>query len=182
MNIKDALSLIQDAPIDRHSSTPSTWADLGCGSGVFTLALAQLLSAGSTIYGIDTKPGLQRQTTPGGVTLLPLNKDFEKDDLTPYDLDGILMANSLHYIKDKPALLRRLQKNIRPNTPFLIVEYDTDQPAPTRVPYPLSFSSLQHLFHSVGYQNIKKIGDRPSVYGRANICAAFIMNADPSVK
>jgi SAM-dependent methyltransferase len=179
MTIKDALSLIQATSLAPHTLTPSTWADLGCGSGLFTRALAQRLTKGSTIYAIDTKPQLQQQTTPGGVTLLPLNKDFEKDNLNIYGLDGILMANSLHYIKDKPALIRQLQKNMQPQGPFLIIEYDTDQPVPAWVPYPLSFSSLQSLFHSAGYRQIKKIGERPSVYGRANIYAAFITD-DPN--
>jgi len=31
----------------------TTWADLGSGSGAFTLALADLLGPGATIYSVD---------------------------------------------------------------------------------------------------------------------------------
>ena len=35
------------------STRPGTWADLGCGDGVFTLLLAELLPPGSNVYAVD---------------------------------------------------------------------------------------------------------------------------------
>ena len=32
---------------------PTSWADLGCGDGTFTLALAELLADGSVIHAVD---------------------------------------------------------------------------------------------------------------------------------
>jgi len=32
---------------------PQSWCDLGCGSGTFTIALAQSLASGSTIHAVD---------------------------------------------------------------------------------------------------------------------------------
>jgi len=195
MTVQQALTLIGNAPIagpapdrsapassadhpsapDRSSAAaPVTWADLGCGDGLFTRALAHLLPAGSTIYGIDRQPAFQRQTTPEGVTLIPQTLDFVKDPPGHNDLDGILMANSLHYVSDKPALIRRLRTGMRPAAPFLIVEYDTDQPVPTWVPYPLSFDTLDTLFRAEGYTHIQQLGTRPSVYGRADLYAVLI--------
>ncbi len=166
-------------PRSQPSTRPLTWADLGCGSGLFTEALAQLLPTGSTVFGVDTKPTLRQKPTsepgfpaiPGNTTIIPIKADFEKDLLALQDLDGILMANSLHYIKDKPVLLQKLKTYTRPGSPFLIVEYDTDKPVGSWVPYPLSYSSLTKLFTG---RHIEKLGERPSVYGRANIYAAVI--------
>lgn len=172
MTIEDAFTLIRNAHIPTR--LPTTWADLGCGSGLFTRALARLLLSGSTIHGIDRTPGLQRQTTPNGVHLLPITLDFVKEDLPLQNLDGILMANALHYVKDKTALIKKLQGHLQPTAPFLIVEYDTDRPVTTWVPYPLNFLSLQKLFRTAGYEHIEKIGSRPSVYGRGDIYAAII--------
>ena len=183
MTIEDAFALIHNAPAhsartsnaaSNPTQQPTTWADLGCGSGLFTRALARLLKSGSTIYGIDRAPGLQRQTTPNAVHLLPLTLDFVKEDLPLQNLDGILMANALHYVKDKPVLIKSLQDHLQPAAPFLIVEYDTDRPVTTWVPYPLSFLSLQKLFRTAGYGHIEKIGSRPSLFGRGDIYAAII--------
>ena len=51
MELGEAISLIQTDEIIQDKQT--TWADLGCGSGLFTRALAGLLYTGSTIYAID---------------------------------------------------------------------------------------------------------------------------------
>lgn len=67
MTQRDAIALI-DHPLlhaasrdhwaDLATIAPVRWADLGCGSGTFTLALAGLLPSGSTIDAIDLRPGI----------------------------------------------------------------------------------------------------------------------------
>ena len=74
MTHREALALI-DTPYLR-STTPTHWADLGCGSGTFTLALADLLAPGSIIEAIDLRPGIAAQTTANGVTIHPHTADF----------------------------------------------------------------------------------------------------------
>ena len=51
MKIKDAETLIQQAFAAEDGI--ECWADLGCGSGTFTYALANCLKEGSTIYAVD---------------------------------------------------------------------------------------------------------------------------------
>ncbi len=172
MTAAQALSLINTASL--HVLQPTRWADLGCGSGLFTLALAHILQPGSTIYAVDQKTALKQQLTPNQITIQPIKADFEKQDLGLRDLDGILMANSLHYIKDKRALLQRLKPLLRPKHFFLIVEYDADKAVPTWVPYPLSFPALQSLFLAAGYSTITRLADQPSIYNRNNIYSALI--------
>ncbi|MES1161417.1 MAG: class I SAM-dependent methyltransferase [Bacteroidota bacterium] len=175
MTADQAFSLINNHRLTTIQR-PTHWADLGCGSGLFTLALSRLLQPGSSIHGIDIHPSLKRQTTTNGVELLSLKLDFVTNDWGLRDLDGILMANSLHYVKDKTTFLKKISPYLLPAVSFLIVEYDTDTPVPTWVPYPLSFSSLTALFTQAGYRSIQKIGQRPSAYGRANMYAALIQS------
>jgi trans-aconitate methyltransferase len=172
MTPAQALSLINTPSL--HALQPTRWADLGCCSGLFTLALAGILQPGSTIYAVDKKTSLKQQITPNQITIQPIKAEFEKQDLELHDLDGILMANSFHYIKDKHALLKRLKPLLQPNHSYLIVEYDTDKPVPTWVPYPLSFSALQSLFHASDYSTITRLGDQPSIYNKNNIYSALI--------
>jgi SAM-dependent methyltransferase len=51
-------------------------------------------------------------------------------------LDGILMANAMHYFKDKEAVLRQIHSFLKPIGTFLLVEYNVDSGNPW-VPYPL---------------------------------------------
>ncbi len=178
MTLTEAIALIDHPPLPAVLSVrvagaaSAHWADLGCGSGLFSLALAHFLPAGSTIEAIDIRPSISRQTTANGVTILPRSADFIKDDLALSGLDGILMANSLHYVRDKPALLLRFTGAL------LLVEYDTDRPVTHWVPYPLSLAAASTLLPVAGWPRIHKLGTRPSAYGRSEIYAALALR-DP---
>jgi ubiquinone/menaquinone biosynthesis C-methylase UbiE len=185
MSPSQALALLSPAFPDANPSpptapapSPSRWADLGSGSGLFTTALASLLPPHSTIYAIDRNPSPATRATPSTpttVSIQSIKADFVKTTLPLPELDGILMANSLHYVRDKTALIRNLQRNnLRPRHNFIIIEYDTDRPTPIWVPYPISFTTLQTLFKDLGYQTITRLAEQPSVYNRNLIYSALI--------
>src|SRR5215203_5232122 len=82
------------------------WADLGSGSGAFTLALADLLGPGATIYSVDRDRGALREQEAAMRSRFPaVHVEYVHADFTrPLDLPplyGIAMANSLHFVKDK---------------------------------------------------------------------------------
>lgn len=168
MTHRDATTFIDNAAL-RNLPSPVRWADLGCGSGTFTLALAQFLTAGSTIEAIDLQPGIRQQTTPHGVGIHPRTADFVNDDLHLQGVDGILMANSLHYVRDKVVLLTKLRGALRPGGALLLVEYDTDIAVPRWVPYPLSFAAATRLFAPPDWSPLQKLGERPSAFGRSKL-------------
>src|SRR5689334_15358015 len=99
MTIEEAAALFSTAHIDGRF-----WADLGCGDGVFTRALATRLAPGSTIHAIDRDRSALKQLPPEyqGVTVVPHAGDFTTAPLPFPQLDGVLMANSLHYVQ-RPA-------------------------------------------------------------------------------
>lgn len=153
------------------------WADLGCGNGTFTLALATLMQPESIIYAIDSNASSLKQI-PSSYHSIKIEKqkiDFVNENLNLKNLDGILMANSLHYVKDKKSLLKKLLEKMKENGSFLIVEYDTEIPVPRWVPYPTSFSALKELFIEIGYTNIQKLHERKSVYSKM-MYSALIKN------
>ena len=110
MELSNAIKLIEAGV---NKTQPGTWADLGAGAGLFTRALATLLPKGSTIYAVDAnKSALEKIKATDGIELIKINADFEHlteakistaSDVrdNPRDLNGILMANSLHFVKDK---------------------------------------------------------------------------------
>lgn len=170
MQIADAIQLIKEADINEKA--PSVWADLGCGSGVFTEALADLLPKESVVYAVDKL----RQSIPqhfNGNQIKFVQADFEQDVLPLPPLDGILMANSLHYIQDKETLIKRLQKHFHSDGMFIVVEYDSHQANPW-VPYPIDYRQLKELFSGQGFMRFAKLGVRRSAYRQGNIYACMI--------
>jgi hypothetical protein len=83
------------------------------------------------------------------------------------------MANSLHYVRDKTAFIKNIERSFVQKGSFLIIEYDTEQANPW-VPYPINFSSLKQLFNKAGYAVVEKISETPSAYGPRNIYSAWI--------
>ncbi|HEX6225627.1 MAG TPA: methyltransferase domain-containing protein [Chryseolinea sp.] len=169
MKTDDAKALI--APGIPAATHNSRWADLGCGSGIFTTALAGLLQSGSKIYAVD-KENLG-QEIPGGenVEIEFLVLDFITDAFPFSALDGILMANSLHFVKDKSGFIEKLKRHLTSKGHLIIVEYDTDRHN-RWVPYPISFANLAKTFSAAGFTSIKKIGERNSVYRPEKIYAS----------
>lgn len=168
MKISDAVNLIQGASIDQAKA--AVWADLGCGSGTFTLALAHLLAADSSIYAIDKQK--QNITAPDHVSIIFRQADFEYDALDLPLLDGILMANALHYVAGQEALLSQLLQYIRPGGGLLLVEYDTRRSNPW-VPHPIDFQHMNSLLQSLGMERIVKLGERRSLYNASPMYACF---------
>jgi hypothetical protein len=77
-----------------------------------------------------------------GVEIRKIVGDLQSSSLRLPPVDGILMANTLHFIEEQQALLRRL---LSVADHFLIVEYE--RPRPNRWgPYPVGFDPMSSLW------------------------------------
>jgi len=161
MKISEATALIRSPIIEW--SRPQSWCDLGCGGGTFTTALAQLLASGSTIHAVDLDQAAL-ETIPDhdhGVAIRKVLGDLRSPSLRLPSVDGILMANSLHFIEDQQPFLRKL---LSLTDRFLIVEYERSRPTPWG-PYPVGFERLRELFSEAGVQHVEKLATRESRFG-----------------
>jgi SAM-dependent methyltransferase len=175
---RDAIEMLADS--DVGSLGPTTWADLGCGTGTFTLALADLLARGSAIHAMDSDASALRNIPPAhkNVSITTHHGDFLNPQIWPFaELDGILMANSLHYVEDPATFIRACASRMKSPRHFLIVEYDTDA-ANRWVPYPVAQTRLSTLFNGAGYGSIKFLRSRRSLYRRAPLYAALIRRSE----
>ena len=168
MKISEASALIRTPMIEW--TRPQSWCDLGCGNGTFTLALAQSLVSGSTIYAIDLDPRALGEIPDQyhGVAVRKVLGDLRKPTFNLPSVDGILMANSLHFIQDQHGFLRRL---LSVTSCFVIMEYERSKPSPWG-PYPVGFEKLRQLFSEVGVERIEKLATRRSRFG-GTIYSAF---------
>jgi ubiquinone/menaquinone biosynthesis C-methylase UbiE len=143
------------------------WADLGSGHGAFTLALADLVGSTAEIYTVDKNGGSlrsQRQTMKDWFPehrVQYLEEDFTRPLRLP-PLDGLVMANSLHYVRRKDIdALRHIVPLLKPGGRFILVEYNTDSGNPW-VPHPLSFPTWQVLSERNGLSGTTLLHRVPS--------------------
>lgn len=169
MEHRDAVALLGPAPMGRG---PQRWADVGCGTGTFTRALAERLPRGSTIAALD-RDALALMHVPdafGGVHITKQVLDVVAERFPETELDGILLANVLHFVRDQAAFIRRIGTGLAPSGSVLVVEYDTDIPNPW-VPHPRTFAHWSEPFSAGGFPVLTRLGDRPSAFGRARLIA-----------
>jgi SAM-dependent methyltransferase len=170
MKHTDHVFLLRDGiPAPPGVCTPRwVWADFGSGRGAFTLALADLLGQGSTIYSIDHSGSdlLEQQFELNqrfsGVSVHYLNQDFNSALALP-PLDGIVMANALHFQRNKERTLQRVKGYLKPGGRFILVEYNADKGNPW-VPYPLSMASWVSLAGRCGFVATSQLARVPSSF------------------
>jgi SAM-dependent methyltransferase len=138
---------------------PFLWAELGAGQGNFTRALAQVLGPGAHVTAVDKDAGALRAVGSGIETRVG---DFTKP-LDLHDLDGVLMANALHFVRDKRPVLQAVRAMLRPGGRLIVVEYATDR-GNLWVPHPFSFETWKRLATEAGFVGTEQIGSVPSRY------------------
>jgi SAM-dependent methyltransferase len=173
----DHVGLIRDGVIGGPN-----WADLGSGHGAFTLALADLLGPRGRIVSVDRDRGALRTQTAElrrrfpKVAVEPRVADFS-EPLGLHGLDGVVMANSLHFIEDKGPVLALVRGYLRDGGRLILVEYDADRGNPW-VPHPLSFETWRAVAAEAGLGDTRRLASVPSRF-LAPIYAAVSLRPGP---
>jgi SAM-dependent methyltransferase len=174
MDHADHVALLRDGigspgtVADRDVSRTPMWADIGAGTGAFTLALADLLGPGATIVAVDRDAKALRTNAAAmarrfpDVALQTVVGDLEGRLSLPR-LDGLVAANSLHFVQPdrQVAAISRLAEHVVPGGRFIVVEYDADRGNPW-VPHPFSFRTWQRSAVEAGLTPPLLIGRVPS--------------------
>lgn len=167
MDHKDHVNLLRPANLGHGGA----YADLGAGSGAFTLALRELVGADAQIFAVDKDASalnelqdefLARFNSTFNLTLLPM--DFSRPLSLP-PLDGIVMANSLHFFRDRVAILRHVREFLKPDGALLLIEYNVDS-GNLWVPHPLSFETFKTIAPRAGFTEPRLLAKVPSRFLR----------------
>ncbi len=163
MDHSDHVNLLRPAELP----SGGIWADLGAGSGAFTLALRELVGPHADIYAVDKdrrsldqSEKIHREQFGTSQNLHTVRADFT-GTLSMPPLDGIVMANSLHYVKDREKALRHVRSWLKLNGVLLLVEYNVDS-GNLWVPYPLSFETYCVLAPRAGFSEPRLLAQHPS--------------------
>lgn len=142
------------------------WADLGAGTGAFTLALAELIGPEGSIHVLDRNPISLLENEKAMRARFPETTIcyVEADITKPLDLpllDGIVMANVLHFQQGQADVVHLLRGYLKPSGRMLVVEYNVRH-ANSAVPYPVTFERWSQLAKGAGFSHTKLLVTRPS--------------------
>jgi SAM-dependent methyltransferase len=147
------------------------WADFGSGTGIFTLVLRELVGPNAEIYSIDKNAGSLDKQRKSFAEQYPdahihyLEQDFTKP-LTLPPLDGVVMANALHFIpfgQQEEAFIRICSYLNPERARLILVEYDTSHGRPW-IPYPVDYEAFINLAEAAGLVEIRRVALAPSVF------------------
>jgi SAM-dependent methyltransferase len=164
LNHADLVDLLRDGV----TTTGGRWADLGAGEGAFTLALADLLGPGAHIIAVDRDRGAMRDLAAEVGRRFPATgidvvvADFTRP-LSLSGLDGIVMANSLHFVRDKRPVVEKVRSMLQPGGALILVEYGADRGNPW-VPHPISYPRWEQLAREAGFERTRMLHSVPSRY------------------
>lgn len=104
-------------------------ADLGCGTGAYTIALAREVGDMGVVYAVDVHreqlhtlaQSLERQKL---LNVEILWADIEKGiPIEAYSLDAVVMSNILFQLRDVDAALSYVAKVLKPEGQLLVVDW-----------------------------------------------------------
>lgn len=105
-----------------------TVADIGCGTGFFSLPLAQRLPRGK-VYAVDVSPEMlevvreKLAQSPANNMEVVLSRDTDIP-LPAASLDGALLSVVVHENDDRPGFLRAVEKLLKPGAWVAVIEWE----------------------------------------------------------
>jgi SAM-dependent methyltransferase len=103
-------------------------ADIGAGSGYFTVRIAKAVGPTGTVLAHDISPQmldfLEERIKAEQLQNVILKKVERDDPLLPEaDLNTILMVDTIHYIKERTAYAEKLREGLAPGGRLVIIDY-----------------------------------------------------------
>ncbi len=135
----------------------STVADVGAGSGYFTVRMARRVGPQGRVYANDLQPEmlamlasrLQKEKVPN-VTLVQGAVDDPK--LPTASVDLILMVDVYHEFSQPQIMLRRMREALKPGGRLVLLEYRKEDPSvPIRPEHKMSVAEAKLEVEAEGY-------------------------------
>ena len=106
-------------------------ADIGAGTGYFSVRLAKAIPAG-TVYAVDVEPAMldhirKRALGDGLENVVTLQASGTSPNL-PKPVDLVIVVDTYHHLPNRPAYFRELQKSLAPGGRVAIIDFRKDSP------------------------------------------------------
>ena len=132
--------------------------DLGCGTGTFTLPMAELVGRWGKVYAVGDSQEmldiLKSRNPPKNVMLV--KADFNETGLDDAIAEFCLAAFILHENKEPEKLLAEAYRLLKPYGRFMVMEWraEFDNPGPPQK-IRLTMDKMEELFAGAGFKDFK---------------------------
>lgn len=108
-------------------------ADLGAGTGLFTLLFAERVKPEGTVYAVDIAPAFleliaERAAEQDlGEVVKTVRGARDATNLEPRSVDVVFISDTYHHFEDPGAMLASIRRALRPGGRLVIVEFDKEK-------------------------------------------------------
>jgi len=142
-------------------------ADIGSGTGYFTVRLAHMVSKGK-VYGVDTEPDMvkylagraKREKLANVVALA----GAPEDPRLPEKVDLMLLVDVLHHIDKRPQYLAKLKNYLKPGGRIAIIDFTEKSKFGPPVAERIPAGRVRDDFAKAGYTISAEHGFLPDQY------------------
>jgi protein-L-isoaspartate O-methyltransferase len=133
-------------------------ADVGAGSGYYTVRLARVVGAAGRVVATDLQPGmldiLRRKVSSEGLTNVTLVQGRTDDPVLPAaTFDLILMVDVYHELSTPQVFVRRLKDALRPDGRLVLIEFRREDPrVPIREEHKMSVDQVREELGADGFR------------------------------
>lgn len=142
-------------------------ADIGAGSGYYTVRMASAVGTGGKVFATDIQPGmldiLRRRLTREGLTNVETVLGLPDDPKLPADtLDLALMVDVYHELESPQVFVRRLRTALKTTGRLVLLEYRKEDPrVPIRPEHKMSIAEVKAELEPEGFKLVRVLNDLP---------------------
>jgi ubiquinone/menaquinone biosynthesis C-methylase UbiE len=145
----------------------STVADIGAGSGYYTVRLAALVGPQGRVYANDIQAGMlsiiSRRLSIDRIRNVELVLGTASDpQLPPGAIDLALMVDVYHELSEPQVMLRRIREALKPDGRLVLLEYRAEDPdVPIRPEHKMTVADAKLEVEAEGFVLTSVNGDLP---------------------